>query len=369
MNSDEHDWGDRITPVRYVATVLGTAEEAVPFTVLAKNYKHPVYSDLARVRHYQHLDSDDAAIEWIVRNAIERLNIARGPRSKRQVSFGGDDTFSLSMPFRQLRFRGQPIEPLVEHSLRGDPWNPQAPTYYGGLRGDIPEDDAELRQSMMAFGWIPELPALLDQNGALLVGSRRMKIAEELCITPVIKIVHIDDDSGDEGDKRRFRIAVASNVGTKTLSKNDKYRLTTYLYNDRHWSLDSIGAALRSSVVRTAELVRRRDVKRRDSHVMKHETPELDVEVRSLLSEGKATSRTKLGAKHGVGEKVVQLAVERARGYLQALNDVRSLSGRLSDADGRTPDVGTTAAEETLATTLSTSSGFPRRSDDTAMRT
>ena len=62
----------------------------------------------------------------------------------------------------------------------------------------------ELRESMRAFGWIEELPALRDERGVVLVGNRRLAIATELDIDPVVRPIRIGQ--GDEADARRFAI-------------------------------------------------------------------------------------------------------------------------------------------------------------------
>jgi hypothetical protein len=37
---------------------------------------------------------------------------------------------------------------------------------------DIGGDDSELLESLKKFGWIKEFPALVDENGVVLVGHR-----------------------------------------------------------------------------------------------------------------------------------------------------------------------------------------------------
>ena len=49
---------------------------------------------------------------------------------------------------------------------------------------DISGNDSELRESLKKFGWVEELPALVDENGVVLVGHRRLKIAKEEKIEP-----------------------------------------------------------------------------------------------------------------------------------------------------------------------------------------
>ena len=47
-------------------------------------------------------------------------------------------------------------------------------------------DDSELRESMDKWGWLPQFPAYADENGVLLVGHRRMKLAKEFPELPLL---------------------------------------------------------------------------------------------------------------------------------------------------------------------------------------
>jgi hypothetical protein len=53
---------------------------------------------------------------------------------------------------------------------------PAVDVFADNIRLDI-GDLTELRQSLQEFGWNPEFPAIVDENGIVLVGNRRMKIA------------------------------------------------------------------------------------------------------------------------------------------------------------------------------------------------
>jgi hypothetical protein len=67
-----------------------------------------------------------------------------------------------------------------------DPFNPVVGEFAKNIRS-TKGDDGELRSSMQQFGWIEEFPAMADENGVVLVGHRRLQIAKELGIEPVIK--------------------------------------------------------------------------------------------------------------------------------------------------------------------------------------
>ena len=105
-------------------------------------------------------------------------------------------------------------------ALLRDPFNPQTGAFSDNIRAALRDraDAAydELRESMATFGWVPELPALADERDVVLVGNRRMAIAMELGIDPVI--THLVVGKGDAADARRFQIAIASNTGSKRLS-------------------------------------------------------------------------------------------------------------------------------------------------------
>jgi transcriptional regulator with XRE-family HTH domain len=88
-------------------------------------------------------------------------------------------------------------------------------------------NDDELRASLKG-GWDNELPAIKDENGLLLVGNRRMKIAEEEKIKPVIKVVKFG--TGPEADAARRRLANVSNIGGALLSVHDRKRQAKQLY-------------------------------------------------------------------------------------------------------------------------------------------
>jgi hypothetical protein len=88
---------------------------------------------------------------------------------------------------------------------------------------DIGGDDSELRESLKQFGWLDDFPALADENGVVLVGHRRMKIAEEEKIEPVIKTLGIGN--GDAADAKRVKLAIVSNIGAKPMTSEDRKRI------------------------------------------------------------------------------------------------------------------------------------------------
>jgi hypothetical protein len=103
-------------------------------------------------------------------------------------------------------------------------------------------DDNELRESLERFGWIKDLPALADEHGKVLVGNRRLRLAEELGIEPVIE--HLTFGDGAEADAERIKLALVSNIGRNPLTKEDRQRIAEYLYGEREWTMEAIAKVL-----------------------------------------------------------------------------------------------------------------------------
>jgi ParB-like chromosome segregation protein Spo0J len=115
-------------------------------------------------------------------------------------------------------------------------------------------DDGELRESLQQFGWLEDLPALVDERGVTLVGPRRMRLAEELGIEPVVVTLTFGD--GEEANAERIKLAIASNIGRNPLTKEDRKRFTEYLYDEHDWTIEAIAKALsvsKSTIARDLE--------------------------------------------------------------------------------------------------------------------
>jgi len=123
-----------------------------------------------------------------------------------------------------------------------DPFNPKTGEFRDNIRLLDGDDDTELRGSMKQFGWRKEFPAYKDERGVVLVGHRRLKIAKELKIEPVVVMLELGE--GDEADAERLKIAIASNVGTKPMTKPERQRIAKYLYGEREWTMERIAEAL-----------------------------------------------------------------------------------------------------------------------------
>jgi DNA-binding NarL/FixJ family response regulator len=123
-----------------------------------------------------------------------------------------------------------------------DPFNPTTGEFaLNNIRSLIGVDDTELEHSLKEFGWVEHLPAFKDENGVIIVGHRRLAIAARLGIEPVVKILQFG--RGDQADAERLKLAIASNLGHKPLTKDDRRRLAQYLY-EQGWTMQRIASAL-----------------------------------------------------------------------------------------------------------------------------
>jgi len=120
-------------------------------------------------------------------------------------------------------------------------FDPKTGAFAGNIR-DIGGDDSELRESLKEFGWVNEFPALVDENGVVHVGHRRMKIAKEENIEPAIKNLNLG--KGDAADAKRLRLAIISNIGSKPMTREDRKRIAEHLYGERAWTMERIAEAL-----------------------------------------------------------------------------------------------------------------------------
>ena len=103
-------------------------------------------------------------------------------------------------------------------------------------------DDSELKASLQQVGWHPEFPAIADEFGTVLVGNRRLRIATELGIKPVIKTIKFGD--GKEADAERIKLALISNLGGAPLSAKDRKRIAEHLYGKPGWTMEKVAEAL-----------------------------------------------------------------------------------------------------------------------------
>jgi hypothetical protein len=123
-------------------------------------------------------------------------------------------------------------------------FDPKTGAFADNIR-DIGGDSSELRESLKKFGWVKEFPALVDENGVVLVGHRRLKIAKEEKIEPAVKNLNLG--KGDAGDAERLKLAIVSNIGSKPMTREDRKRIAEHLYGERAWTMERIAEALNVS--------------------------------------------------------------------------------------------------------------------------
>jgi hypothetical protein len=303
---------DRLSPARHVAAELGRAwPEALPFAEVAGSYRHPNTGDLHRVRMHERTDKPEAVLIFrAITDLKDQVRITRGLVHFAEGSNPGN-----------LTFGGEPLRPARNSTIKlGNAFDPNTGIFSRGLREATSRtfSDPELLESMRAFGWLPEFPAIKDERGVVLTGSRRLKAAARLSeegihIEPQWLTVNIG--SGDEADARRFAITVASNLGRKPFSPGERERLAEYLYGDRNWDVGRIGQALGVSLATVY-----RDLNHRNSHgensgsdfhipprrgakkavkdIDAH--PELKAEITGAILAGKVVDRRGLAVKYGV---------------------------------------------------------------------
>ena len=130
---------------------------------------------------------------------------------------------------------------MTTEKLR-DPFNPNSGEFAKNIRAITGLDDTDLKQSLKNYGWLEELPAIADENDVVLVGHRRLRLAKQLSIEPVIKRIRVG--SGDKADAYRLKLAIASNIGHQPLTKDDRQRIAEYLYGQKAWTMEKIAEAL-----------------------------------------------------------------------------------------------------------------------------
>jgi ParB-like chromosome segregation protein Spo0J len=249
---------DLLSPVRHVATEMDrVAPAALSVEEMAATYRHPNPGDFARVRLHEHCASDDEAVAWLIGRAVQAI-ARRGKSGQVQVA-EHDGGYRLVVPFDALRYDGRKLErERNDHARLRDPFNPMSVQPIAGapggerrfsenVRRNTGKDSMdELRESMREFGWIEQFPAIEDERGVVLVGHRRLNVAAELGIAPVRMTVELG--VGDAADARRFAIAIASNLGAKPFTPEERKDLAEYLYGERDWTMARIAEALKVHV-------------------------------------------------------------------------------------------------------------------------
>jgi len=292
---------DMLTPVRHVAIALeGAAPAALSIDELTRTYRHSISGDVSRVKRHNGLTTDEDARAWIIRRAVATI-------SKWLTVEDGMVRFANGYDFDDVRWDGKRLHrpgPDIHARLR-DPFDHATGAFSANVRIDLGSLD-ELRESMRSFGWLKEFPALVDERGVVLVGHRRLAVAKELGIEPVIKQLKLGD--GDAADAERFKLAIGSNLGGRPLTPNDRKRLAQYLYEDQDWSQQRIAEALtvsQSQVQRDhSELPAKGNSRRgRPKGAKQTKNIERDREIVELRDLG--VSAAEIAAQFGVVERTV----------------------------------------------------------------
>ncbi len=233
---------------RYVAEALKiTAHNWMTLDDLAGNYTLPRPNNLADLRDEIRADlgagplDDHEVRAWLIRDAVGRIGYENDT-----IEHDEDhETFRLAAGIEAdtLRLDG---EPLIRGRKLPDLFTPGSGAWVDNLRSYVPEGLKELRESMQNLGWLRQLPAIQDENGVVIVGHRRLDVAAELGIEPVVETVRFGE--GEAADAQRAMLAIASNVGAEKISPADRKKIAADLYG-AGWSMAKIGELLKVSAM------------------------------------------------------------------------------------------------------------------------
>jgi ParB-like chromosome segregation protein Spo0J len=309
---------DLHTPVGHVATELGgAASAALSVSEMVASYTHPNLGDLARIRQHEGRESDQQALVWLIEQALVGLEYSgKTTRSTRQVESDGNGGFRLVVAFDDLLYEGRKIrrrEPDLHAELH-DPFDPMSGEFSANIRKLTGKDSMDgLRESMRELGWIEHLPAIKDERDVVIMGHRRLTVAAELGIEPVVKTVTFGN--GDAGDADRFKLAIASNLDAKPFTPDERKRIAEYLYGEHEWTMARTAEALNVSTATVGRDVAAfsHDEKRKTKRGRPRKlTPEQDEQVVAMTDEG--LGREDIAEKLGTTENQVQRARERELG-------------------------------------------------------
>lgn len=213
------------------------------------------------------------------------------------------------------------------------------------LRTNKPSDD-DLRESLRAYGYRSEHPVIQDENGVVLVGNRRLRIAKEEGIEPVIKIIKLG--KGEDADIERVKIAVSSNVGGICTTTQDRKNFAIHLHNTQGWTQQQIAEAVgvsqrmvskylvnlepSSKSKKTATNPKGAGRKKGSKAKQRHRKPEItrDSEraaARAYL-DGDATTVEQAAATFGLGSmQAGKIAVAKERGRREAFDEMGIKAG------------------------------------------
>ena len=255
---------------RYVAEALQAIRDTkgndatVDLSDLAANYIPPrpsnvtdLKKDFARSlldRPGEPVD-DQEFKEWLIENAISDINYQNGnllPYDPVIIEESKTNEYRLTegVDIHALMLHR---EPLLPKTVPTDLFAPGG-KWANNSRSYDPAKLGQLRESMQATGWSKHLPAIGDErtkdaeNPVIIVGHRRIAVAEELGIEPVIKWVDFGD--GPAAEAAKIALAIASNTGAENISPADRKKIAEDLYDDgTKFSMAEIGKILRVSTM------------------------------------------------------------------------------------------------------------------------
>ena len=273
MSKSEYDLTEDAP--RYVVEALAAVREQDPKQTvdsleLASNWVLPRPSNYIEMRalYADEMDEkrsevgEDSVKEWLINSAINDVNanndnyLVNGePISTGDSEVIQDDddkgNYRLAdgVDIHALKLRG---EPLLPKTVPTDLFAP------GGKWADIsrsydPAKLGPLRDSMEALGWPKHLPAIGDKrtkdtnNPIIIVGHRRLEVAEELGIEPVIGWV--DFGEGPAAEAAKIALALASNTGGENISLADRKKIAKDLYGTDKFSMTDIAKLLKVSAM------------------------------------------------------------------------------------------------------------------------
>lgn len=228
--------------IYFIAKELDRAATALSLSDVQRAYSHSNPADYSRVIKYEKLADEQEAKAWIINFALEHMTDS--------VTIDGDTIrFADGKGYDDVKdYQGQPIKPPPDlpkelRDLFSKVDGPFSVNIRAALKSQNDPAYDELTESLKTFGWIPELPAIRDEFGVVLVGHRRISIAAKLGIEPVFMDVKVG--RGTAADVRRLALAIASNIGRRDLTPNDRKHIAKHLRIDAKWELKAIATALK----------------------------------------------------------------------------------------------------------------------------
>ena len=191
-------------------------------------------------------------------------------------------------------------------------------------------NDDELRASLKAAGWNEHLPAIKDEDGNVIVGNRRVAIAEQEGIEPVIKVVTFG--TGAEALAARIRLANVSNIGAAPLLARDRKRQAEGLYKSG-LTMQAIASMLgvdKATISRDLKLLHDATIKKDKTETnpkgagrpkgRPQKAVEREERVAALKDEGLTVRE--ISRVVGVGERAVNQALEHVQIKREAIPDI-----------------------------------------------